>query len=36
MEIYEEKKDESDNMFSLFNQDSEQLEPNEDHQKIIS
>lgn len=35
MEIYEEKKDESDNMFSLFNQDNEQLEPNEDHQKIL-
>ena len=35
MEIYEEKKDESDNIFSIFNQENEGLEPNEDHQKIL-
>ena len=35
MEAYEETKDESDNMFSLFNQENIGLDPNEDHQKIL-
>ena len=35
MEIYEEKKDESDNIFSLFNQENVGIEPIEDHQKIL-
>jgi hypothetical protein len=35
MEAYEETKDESDNMFSLFNQENLGLDPNEDHQKIL-
>ena len=35
MEIYEAQKDENDNMFSLFNQENVELEPNEDQQKIL-
>lgn len=35
MEIYEETKDESDNVFTLFDHENSNLEPNEEHQKIL-